>query len=270
MNIALIGSGNLGTALAEGLLRNNFVTSDQLLVTRKHGNRPSPLQELNVHVGTDNIAAVKQADIVILALKPHNIKPVILEIKNHIPPTAALVSLATGISLAELSAWSGRTQNIFVAMPNTAMAIGESMTCISALNAEAKRHSHVEQIFRTMGEVLSIDAELMDAATVLGACGIAYAMRFIRAASQGGIEIGFGAKQAQKIAAQTVKGAASLLLKKESHPEEEIDKVTTPQGCTIAGLNEMEHQGFSSALIKGIATSFKKIDAIAKKETTNH
>ena len=99
----------------------------------------------------------------------------------------------------------------------------------------------------------------MNASTVLGACGIAYAMRFIRAASQGGIAIGFHADVAQKIAAQTVKGAADLLIKNGLHPESEIDKVTTPQGCTIAGLNEMEHHGFSSALIKGIITSYQKI-----------
>ena len=104
----------------------------------------------------------------------------------------------------------------------------------------------------------------MEASTVLGACGIAYALRFIRASMQGGIEIGFDSKTALLIAAQTVKGAAELLLKGGQHPESEIDKVTTPQGCTIAGLNEMEHQGFSSSLIKGISTSFQAIDKIKK------
>ena len=99
----------------------------------------------------------------------------------------------------------------------------------------------------------------MDAATVLGACGTAYALRYIRANIQGGIEIGFSAAQASLIAAQTVKGAADLLLTKNTHPEQEIDKVTTPMGCTIAGLNEMEHQGFSSSLIRGLTTSFQKI-----------
>ena len=104
-----------------------------------------------------------------------------------------------------------------------------------------------------------IDEKLMEAATVLGACGTAYAMRYIRANIQGGIEIGFDAATASLIAAQTVKGAAELLLQKGTHPEQEIDKVTTPKGCTIAGLNEMEHQGFSSSLIKGIAVSYNKI-----------
>jgi pyrroline-5-carboxylate reductase len=133
------------------------------------------------------------------------------------------------------------------------------MTCISVTNATDAQTIYVKDLFTTLGKVTIIDEKLMDAATVLGACGTAYAMRYIRANIQGGIEIGFDAVTANLIAAQTVKGAAELLLQKGTHPEQEIDKVTTPKGCTIAGLNEMEHQGFSSSLIKGIATSYNKI-----------
>ena len=114
--------------------------------------------------------------------------------------------------------------------------------------------------FDSIGEAIIIDEELMDAATVLGACGIAYVLRFIRGMIQGGIQIGFDAKTANNIVAYTVKGAAKLLIERQQHPEYEIDKVTTPRGCTIAGLNEMEHNGFSSALIKGIIASFNKIE----------
>ncbi len=118
---------------------------------------------------------------------------------------------------------------------------------------------YVHDIFNQLGKAVKIDEKLMNAATVLGACGTAFAMRYIRANIQGGIEIGFDAATANLIAAQTVKGAAELLLKKGTHPEHEIDKVTTPKGCTIAGLNEMEHQGFSSSLIKGLVASYNKI-----------
>jgi pyrroline-5-carboxylate reductase len=123
-----------------------------------------------------------------------------------------------------------------------------------------ERLSYVQELFNQLGKVVVIDEKLMDAVTVLGACGIAYALRYIRANIQGGIEIGFDAATASLIAAQTVKGAAELLIKTGRHPEQEIDKVTTPKGCTIAGLNEMEHQGFSSSLIKGISASFDKIN----------
>jgi pyrroline-5-carboxylate reductase len=145
------------------------------------------------------------------------------------------------------------------AMPNTAIAIQESMTCISHQGVSKEDIEYTMELFTQLGKVAAIEEKLMDAATVLGACGTAYAMRYIRANIQGGIEIGFDAATANLIAAQTVKGAADLLLKKGTHPEQEIDKVTTPKGCTIAGLNEMEHQGFSSSLIKGIMTSYTKI-----------
>ena len=133
------------------------------------------------------------------------------------------------------------------------------MTCLSYSNANDAQITLVKELFDTVGKTTVIDEKLMDAATVLGACGTAYAMRYIRANIQGGIEIGFDSVTATLIASQTVKGAAELLLQKGTHPEQEIDKVTTPKGCTIAGLNEMEHQGFSSSLIKGIATSYNKI-----------
>jgi pyrroline-5-carboxylate reductase len=145
-------------------------------------------------------------------------------------------------------------------MPNTAIAIQESMTCICSRHAGADDINYVNELFAKLGKVVTIDEKLMEAATILGACGTAYAMRYIRANIQGGIEIGFDAATASLIAAQTVKGAAELLLQKGAHPEQEIDKVTTPKGCTIAGLNEMEHRGFSSSLIRGIVASYKKIE----------
>jgi pyrroline-5-carboxylate reductase len=144
-------------------------------------------------------------------------------------------------------------------MPNTAIAIQQSMTCLCYKNASLQQIDTVQNIFNQVGRTVTIDENLMDAATVLGACGTAYAMRYIRANIQGGIEIGFDVETASLIAAQTVKGASQLLLETDSHPEKEIDKVTTPKGCTIAGLNEMEHQGFSSSLIKGIVASYIKI-----------
>ncbi len=165
----------------------------------------------------------------------------------------------TGIFLKDLAAIVNGGVPIFRAMPNTAIAIQESVTCLCHQGAVNDQVSYVTDLFNQLGISIAIDEKLMDAATVLGACGIAYALRFIRAATQGGIEIGFDARTANLIAAQTVKGAAELLLKLGRHPEEEIDKVTTPKGCTIVGLNEMEHQGFSSSLIKGIGASYDKI-----------
>jgi pyrroline-5-carboxylate reductase len=161
--------------------------------------------------------------------------------------------------MEELLHHAGKKVAVVRAMPNTAIAIQESMTCICARNINEDQQQYVSDLFMQLGKVVTIEEKLMDAATVLGACGIAYALRFIRANIQGGIEIGFDSATATLIASQTVKGAAELLIQTGRHPEQEIDKVTTPKGCTIAGLNEMEHQGFSSSLIKGISASYDKI-----------
>ena len=140
-------------------------------------------------------------------------------------------------------------------MPNTAISIGQSMTCIAADDHDADKINLVEELFETVGSVVVLAEELMTSATALCACGIAFFLRAIRAASQGGVEIGFHAEDALRMAVQTAKGAADLLLQTDNHTETEIDKVTSPKGCTIAGLNEMEHNGFSSAFIKGIKLS---------------
>jgi pyrroline-5-carboxylate reductase len=147
-------------------------------------------------------------------------------------------------------------------MPNTAISVGESMTCLSANEKGKKNIEFAKIIFDAIGKTMCIEEKLMQSATVICASGIAFWMRLIRATAQGAVQLGFHADEAQKLAVQTCLGAASLLIKSGNHPEQEIDKVTTPSGCTIEGLNEMEHQGLSSSLIKGLVTSFEKINQI--------
>lgn len=258
--IAIIGGGNLGVAIAEGLINSGFSKPADILVTRRNIKVLQPLKEKGVQISDDNKEAVKFANLLILAVKPFQVTDILeslkdeLDIKKHL-----LVSVVTGYTIEHMISATGRQLSVVRAMPNTAIAIQESMTCLAAHEVSKEQRNYVEDIFNQLGRVVWIDEKLMDAATVLGACGTAYAMRYIRANIQGGIEIGFDAATASLIAAQTVKGAAELLLKKGTHPEQEIDKVTTPKGCTIAGLNEMEHQGFSSSLIKGIVASYDKI-----------
>jgi pyrroline-5-carboxylate reductase len=235
--IAIIGGGNLGSSIAEGLIASGFVNANQITITKRNLSTVQHLADKGATVTTDNQAAVKDAAYVILAVKPFQIKDIVADIKPMLSADFAL----------------------FRAMPNTAISIQQSMTCICANGKAKDQVEYVTALFNQLGKSIVIDEKLMDAATVLGACGTAYALRYIRANIQGGIEIGFSAAQASLIAAQTVKGAADLLLTKNTHPEQEIDKVTTPMGCTIAGLNEMEHQGFSSSLIRGLTASYRKI-----------
>jgi len=257
--IAIIGGGNLGTAIAEGLLKSKFCKASDITITKRKIVTLENLKNMGVHVTSNNAEAVHKSELVILAVKPYQVSDVLNSFKKELTTKHILVSVVTGVLISEIGEIVKMKLPLFRAMPNTAIAIQESMTCFSFTNAATAQINVVKNLFSTLGEVVIIDEKLMEAATVLGACGTAFAMRYIRANIQGGIEIGFDAAIASLIAAQTVKGAAELLLQKGSHPEQEIDKVTTPKGCTIAGLNEMEHQGFSSSLIKGIAVSYNKI-----------
>ncbi|MBN9295552.1 MAG: pyrroline-5-carboxylate reductase [Filimonas sp.] len=258
--IAIIGGGNLGTAIAEGLISSGFKKPGEIIVTKRNTATLQPLKEKGVIVSSSNEEAVAFADWIILAVKPFQVKDILDTLKPNLKADKhVLVSVITGIWISDLQEIVGKDFTLFRAMPNTAIAIRESITCVCKHNASATQEQYVKDMFDQLGKTVLIEEKLMDAATVLGACGTAYAMRYIRANIQGGIEIGFDAATASLIAAQTVKGAAELLLTRHTHPEQEIDKVTTPKGCTIAGLNEMEHQGFSSSLIKGISTSYQKI-----------
>ena len=258
--IAIIGGGNLGTAIGEGLLSSGFSEPQDIIITKRNTATLNDLQARGIETSRDNSYAVQKSSLIILAVKPFQIKEVLEGIRNQLNGQHLLVSVITGISIKDIEEIIELKIPVFRSMPNTAIAIRESMTCLSYVNAIEADIKYVSDLFSTVGKVVRIDEKLMNAATVLGACGTAFAMRYIRANIQGGIEIGFDAATASLIAAQTIKGAAELLLQKGSHPEQEIDKVTTPKGCTIAGLNEMEHQGFSSSLIKGISTSYKKIE----------
>ncbi len=258
--IAIIGGGNLGTAIAEGLINSGFEQPQNIIITKRNIATLQSLKDKGANISNDNSEAAAFADYMILAVKPFQIKEVLEKLKPSLHPQKhVLVSVVTGVWVKDMQEILGNEFSIFRAMPNTAIAIQQSMTCISENNASQDQINYTTELFNQLGKTVFIEEKLMDAATVLAACGTAYAMRYIRANIQGGIEIGFSAATASLIAAQTVKGASELLLQKNTHPEQEIDKVTTPKGCTIAGLNEMEHQGFSSSLIKGIVTSYKKI-----------
>ncbi|MGC4234968.1 MAG: pyrroline-5-carboxylate reductase [Niabella sp.] len=257
--IAIIGGGNLGIAMAQGFIQSTFCSASDITITKRNISTLKGELPKTVTITNDNVKAVAESNVVILAVKPFQVEGVMQNIAPSLTKKHILISVITGVTLSDLKEMAKIQLPVFRAMPNTAVAIKESMTCISYENATDKQVQFVTRMFSTVGKVVVIDDKLMDAATVLGACGTAFALRYVRANIQGGIEIGFDAKTASLIAAQTVKGAAELLLSHNSHPEQEIDKVTTPKGCTIVGLNEMEHRGFSSSLIRGIITSYKKI-----------
>ncbi len=261
--IAILGGGNLGIAIAKGLVLAGTSDAGQIVITRRNLSKLEELKKEGFIITDSNIEAVQQSAVIMLCVQPKQLSALLSVIKEELDPTKhILVSTITGITTAEITAIIDSQIPVVRAMPNTAIAIGKSMTCICTTNAKPQQVNQIEILFASLGKTLIIEERLMKAATVLAASGIAFFMRYLRAATQGGIQLGFDAEEAQLIAVQTALGAASLILENESHPELEIDKVTTPEGCTIAGLNEMEHQGLSSALIKGIITSYDKINNI--------
>lgn len=260
--IAIIGAGNLGIAIAKGIVEQGLSSPEKITLTRRNLQALSAMESEGFNISSANLKAVAAAGIVMLCVQPNQLETLIAEIKSSLRRDQVIVSVITGVSIGKLQELVGDEMEVIRAMPNTAIAIGESMTCIAVGKGSKSSTAQVELLFGALGKTLVIEEELMQAATVLGASGIAFFMRYLRAATQGGIQMGFDAKDAQLIAVQTAKGAASLILELGSHPEVEIDKVTTPQGCTIEGLNEMEHKGFSSALIQGIMTSFQRITSM--------
>ncbi len=260
LKITIIGGGNLGSAIAKGMINSNQFEPSNIVVTRRRLELIAHLADKGISLERDNTKVVQQADIVMLAVKPYQLEAILKEITDHIKDNCIIVSFVTGVNSTQILETLGKDLPVFRAMPNTAISIVESMTCISSHGATPEQEQLVLNIFDQMGNAVLVMEEMMAGATVLAACGIAYAMRFIRAATQGGIEIGFSSKMALQIVSQTVKGAAELIIKEGNHPEAEIDSVATPRGITISGLNEMEHNGFSSSLIKGITTSFNKIE----------
>ena len=254
--IHIIGGGNLGVALAIGL--SKFAPETELTVTRRNVKQIQYLEDLKIRVSADNTSEINKADIILLAVKPYQVDAVLQEIMPHLT-NKIIASAVSSLSIEMLEQKSNHAHSIVRIMPNIAAQFGESATCISFSEKSRDAGQKVLALFNHVGTALVIEEKLMNASTILGACGTAYALRYIRAAMQAGIEIGFDAQTALAIASQTVRGAAQMTLEEKAHPEQLIDRVTTPQGCTIVGLNEMEHQGFSSSLIKGIKTSYDMI-----------
>jgi pyrroline-5-carboxylate reductase len=257
--IAIIGAGNIGVAIASGLVESGRHAPEHITLTRRRSGLLDEMKKRGFAVASDNRDAVKKSNVILVAVEPQGLDHALDEIAPELKPGHhTVISVVTGVTTRQIARKLGPGIAVVRAMPNTAIAVRESMTCLTSDARDGSAIDVAKSIFDAVGKTLVIDEAGMNAATALGACGVAFFLRAIRAASQGGIEIGFHSAEALAIAAQTARGAATLLLSAEHHPEYEIDRVTTPRGCTIAGLNQMEHEGFSSAMIRGITTSAEK------------
>ncbi len=256
MKIAIIGAGNMGGAIARGLAKGTKINASDITVANPTDGKLDALKAFNpeLNVTNSNQAAIDNVDAIVLAVKPWLIKSVLEDIRIDIKKQM-IVSVASGITFADYCNILGESATIFRVIPNTAISLLESTTLIASHNASKEQEQLLLDLFNEMGLAMKIPESQMTAATALTSCGIAYVLKYIHAAVEAGVEMGIYPKDAQKMVAQSVKGAAELLLQNDTHPAIEIDKVTTPGGITIKGLNELEHAGFSSAIIRAMKAS---------------
>jgi len=256
MKIAIIGAGNMGGAIACGLAQGTIIQAKDIVIADPSKEKLNELQTKypDLSVTTDNKQAAKGAHIVIIAVKPWLIEPVIrtmdLDAEDQL-----IVSIAAGISLEQLTQYIGNEATVFRVVPNTAISELTSMTLIASRNANKEQEELLLSLFNEMGLAMLIPESQIAATTALTSCGIAYVFKYIQAAMQAGIEMGLYPKDAMKMVAQSVKGAAEIILNNDTHPSVEIDKVTTPGGITIKGVNELDHAGYTSAIIRAMKAS---------------
>ena len=250
MRISIIGSGNIGGAIARGLAKGTMFKASDITCTAQSDETLEKMRKIDPDfiLTHDNVEAARNADIIIIAVKPWRVEMIIDEIKSVLDfEKQIIVSVAAGVTFDLLNTYLTKntdfdclaTPTIFRIMPNTAIEVMSSMTFVSARNASKEQTDLIIHIFNELGNAMLVEERLMGAGTALASSGIAFALRYIRA----------------EIVVHTVKGAVDLLLENKSNPEMEIDKVTTPGGITIKGLNEMELSGFTSSVIRGLKAS---------------
>lgn len=251
MRISIIGAGNMGGATALGFAR--FISDVEVTATAKHQETLNRYSSSRIKTTLDNCSAVKEANLVIMGVKPWLLKEVLTPLLPFMEGKI-LVSLAAGIPAATIKEWTDGQgiKGVYTVIPNLAIEIGESMTFINEIFGTEETRNTVTRLFKSVGEALMVDEKRLGAGMMVASCGTAFALRYVRAATEGGVELGLYPKEALQAALQTVKGAAMLAEAHGTHPEQEIDKVTTPGGITIRGLNAMEEAGFSNAVIQGL------------------
>ena len=259
MKISVIGAGAMGGATVEGMIKADYFDNKDLMVSDPAEVVLKKFSAQGIRTTTDNAAAAKEADVVMVFVKPWLVETVLKGIKDSLnPEKQILVVIAAGVKSASIQEWLGaQCPPLFLCIPNIAIAELASMTFLVPVTTESSHTEQVKAIFDAMGNTLITDEQHLAAGTTLASCGIAYAMRYVRAASEGGVELGFKADQAKEIVMQTMLGAVKLLEASGLHPEAAIDLVTTPGGVTIKGLNAMEHAGFTSAVIRGLKAGVK-------------
>lgn len=262
MKLTVIGSGNMGGAIVRSLASGTMFEASDITCTAKSAGTLEAMKRHcpGINVTNDNAAAVSDADVVIFAVKPWLMEEVMRETAPVLRRSPRIIaSVAAGVPFSRMQEWLGSLESaLFRIIPNTAIELGSGVTFISSSNASLQQRKLMSDVFGQMGRVYEVEEERMEAATALSSCGIAFAMQYIQAAAQQGGKMGFSFARACEVVAETVRGAAELVLTGESGVQKEIDKVTTPGGITQRGLEAMREAGFADAVAAGLKACINK------------
>ena len=264
-SLAVIGTGNMGSAIINGLLGKELFTPGSIIVRDKDTERMEMLvRDTGVNKAVSNEEAVRSAEITLLAVKPRDITPLLKEIRNAVIKDSLIISIAAGITTAAIESELGKIPVIRV-MPNTPALIGEGVSCIC--KGRFTNDSHLKKaggILAGVGHVEEVPEKLMDAVTGLSGSGPAYVYEFIDALALGGVKTGLTGQLARTLAVRTVFGAAKMLIETGEHPGVLRDMVTSPGGTTIAGLSALKEGGFNSAVIRAVEMAAKRSEELGK------
>jgi pyrroline-5-carboxylate reductase len=267
--VALIGAGNIGRALLGGMLRGDEFEPDQVRVTRRSAAALDALAEQfpGIHTGTDNVAAVEGASVVVLAVKPYQALDVLEEVRGRVAEDALVVSVLAGLTTDTLRDALGGEIAVVRAMPNTPALVDEGATALAAgAFADAQHLALAHEIFESVGKVEVVPESLMDAVTGLSGSGPAYVYMVIEALTDGGVKQGLPRPTAHRLAAQTVLGAARLAVETGKHPAILRDEVTTPGGTAIAAVADLEAHGLRTMLINAVAVATARSRELSQPE----
>lgn len=265
--IAVIGSGNIGRALIGGLLRNSGISPDRIRATRRTAGALESLaaEYPGIHVGTDNLEAVKGASVIVLGVKPQNFDQIAAEINGHLEDDALIISVLAGITTDAISTAFKTANPVIRSMPNTPVLVDMGATAIASGKTATSRHLDIaHEIFSAVGEVEVVSEYLMDAVTGLSGSGPAYIYMIIEALTDGGVKQGLARPIAHRLAAQTVLGAARLVIETGKHPAILRDEVTTPGGTAIAAIADLESHGLRTMLINAVAAATNRSKELAR------
>lgn len=258
--IGIIGVGKLGEAIALGLIKNGVLQASEICGSAK---RAASVERIRAKIGIEAIESnqevARRSDVVILAVKPQNVAQVLQEIRDALRPSQLLLSVAASVTTTYIESRLESEIPVVRAMPNTPALINAGMTALCSGKYAAKSHLDIaEAIFSAVGLTVNLDESLFDGITALSASGPAYIYVVIESLAEAGVKLGIPREMSTLLAAQTMFGSAKLVLETKQHPALLKDSVTTPAGCTIDGLMELEEGRLRVTLIKAVVKAAER------------